>query len=121
MIITTKDIKVKDQAPEKLTILQTGDIEPKKFAIKGKGKPKIEQTITTSTVKDKSMPLSEDQKKTRDDIKKEQARVKTEQKKTKKLEAELKKANAKIKVLSAKEKKIVAEQKKKKADKKKEA
>lgn len=119
-MITTKDVKVKDQAPEKLIILSTGDIQPKKFEIKGKGKPKIEQTITTSTIKEKVGPLTEEQKKTRDDIKKEQARVKAEQKKTKKLEADLE-SNAKIKALSAKEKKIVVGQKKKKADKKKEA
>ncbi|MCK4793145.1 MAG: hypothetical protein KAV87_55960 [Desulfobacteraceae bacterium] len=49
-MITTNDIKIKDQEPKKLTIISTGDIKPKEFVIKGKGKPHSKQTITTSNV-----------------------------------------------------------------------
>lgn len=103
-MITTNDIKIKDQEPAKLTIISTGDVEPKGFVIKGKGKKKSEQVITTSNVEDKKIPLTVDQKKTVADIKKEQARVKEEQKKTRKLEAELKKANAKLEAIKTEKK-----------------
>ena len=49
-MITTNDIKIKDQEPKKLTIISTGDVKPKEFVIKGKGKPRSEQMITTSNV-----------------------------------------------------------------------
>lgn len=49
-MITTNDIKIKDQESKKLTIISTGDIKPKEFVIKGKGKPRSEQLITTSNV-----------------------------------------------------------------------
>lgn len=49
-MITTNDIKIKDQEPKKLTIISTGDIKPQQFAIKGKGKLRSDQVITTSNV-----------------------------------------------------------------------
>ena len=112
-MITTKDITIKDQEPKKLTIISTGDVKPKDFVIKGKGKPQSKQVITTSNVEDKKTPLNADQEKIIADIKKEQARVKEEQKKTKKLEADLKKANAKLKAITEKEdkKKLIIDKK----------
>ncbi len=101
-MITTKDVKIKDQAPEKLTILSTGDIEPKDFVIKGKGKPKIEQIITTGNVKDKANPLTEDMKKTVADIKKAQKTI-----------ADLVKENTKLKAKAGAEKKTKPKKKKK--------
>jgi len=49
-MITTNDIKIKDQKPEKLTIISTGDVKPKEFVVKGKGKALSTQMITTSNV-----------------------------------------------------------------------
>ena len=49
-MITTNDIKIKDQKPEKLTIISTGDVKPKEFVVKGKGKALSTQMITTGNV-----------------------------------------------------------------------
>ena len=49
-MITTRDIKIKDAKPEKLTILTTGKHRPKGFAITGKAKPRDKRMITTSNV-----------------------------------------------------------------------
>ena len=49
-MITTKDVKLKETKNEKLTMLTTGKVKPVEFVIKGKGKPKSGQTITTSNV-----------------------------------------------------------------------
>ncbi len=50
-MITTNDIKVKDNEPvKKLTIISSNDIKPSEFVVKGKGKAHSGQIITTSNV-----------------------------------------------------------------------
>jgi len=49
-MITTNDIKIKDQEPKKLTIISSGDVKPKQFVIKDKSKSRDKRIITTSNV-----------------------------------------------------------------------
>lgn len=63
-MITTRDVKTKEERTEKLTILTTGKHKPKEFVIKGKGKPRDKRMITTSNVEEfqKKKPLSKEEK-----------------------------------------------------------
>ena len=96
MMITTKDIKIKDQSPEKLVILSTNTIQPKEFVIKGKGKPKSDLVITTSNIKEKEKPLDVGQKKIVADIKAAKKAVADLTKENKKLKADAEKAAKKL-------------------------
>jgi len=51
-MITTNDIKIKETKPEKLTIISTDKINPKKFNIKGKPKLRDKTIITTGNVEE---------------------------------------------------------------------
>lgn len=51
-MLTTKDVKIKETKPEKLTIIQTGNVKPKQFNPKGKPKPRNKMIITTSNVEE---------------------------------------------------------------------
>ena len=62
-MITTKDIKLKDTKPEKLTIIQTGKVKPKGFAVKGTPKARDKRIITTSNVEEFQKKLKRNKKK----------------------------------------------------------
>jgi len=62
-MITTKDVKVKDAGPEKLTILTTGKHKPKEFATTGNPKPKDKRIITTGNVEEFQEKLKKKKKK----------------------------------------------------------
>lgn len=49
-MITTRDVKTKDAKDEKLTIITTGKVKPKEFALKGKGRDRDKTVITTSNI-----------------------------------------------------------------------
>ncbi len=49
-MITTKDVKTKDTKGEKLTSIQTGNVKPDEFIIKGREKQRDNRMITTSNV-----------------------------------------------------------------------
>jgi len=103
-MITTKDVKIKDQELKKLTIISTGDVKPREFIIKGKGKPIEKQMITTSNVDQYRRDLIEGRKKY-------EAKMKANARKVKKLAAE------KVKELKQKEKErldMIAKEKAKK-------
>ena len=117
-MITTEDIKIKDQEPKKLTIISTGDVEPKGFVIKGKGKKKSEQIITTGNIEDEKRPLTADQKKVVAGIKAAKKQVADLIKENKKLQAKLKETGKKV--LAVKKKRITAAQKRKKKGEKQE-
>lgn len=51
-MITTKDVKLKDTKPERLTIIQTGKVKPKGFVVKGNPKPRDKRIITTGNVEE---------------------------------------------------------------------
>jgi len=104
-MITTKDIKLKETKDEKLTMLTTGKVKPVEFVIKGKGKPRERQMITTSNVDQYQRDLIEDRKKY-------EAKMKADAKKAKKLAAK------KAKELAQKEKDRVDMVAKEKAKKK---
>ena len=103
-MITTKDVKLKETKDEKLTMLTTGKVKPVEFVIKGKGKPREKQIITTSNVNQYQEDLIKEQKKY-------EAKMKADVKKAKKLAAE------KVKELKQKERErldMVAKEKAKK-------
>ena len=64
-MITTKDIKTKDEKEEKLTIMTTGQHKPKEFIVTGKEKPRDKRMITTGNVEQfqKELLLADEEEK----------------------------------------------------------
>ena len=49
-MITTRDVKTKEDGAVKLTMVTTNSVEVKQFQVKGKGSQKHDMTITTSNI-----------------------------------------------------------------------
>ena len=75
IMITTKDVKIKDYGNVKLPkMITTNKVQPEEFKMKGKGAPKPDITINTANIE-------EYQKKRKVEVKEENRKAKIRQKK----------------------------------------
>ncbi len=73
-MLTTKDVKVKDQKDEKLGIITTNKVKPKVFVVKGKPQKAVNAVVTTGN-------MAEFQALRKEEVKKEKVAAKKRQKK----------------------------------------
>ena len=64
-MLTTKDIKIKEHPPGKVTMLTTNKVKPKGFETKGKPEPFTGTAITTSNVGEHLKKLRADERMTK--------------------------------------------------------
>lgn len=74
-MITTADVKLKEEKDKKVTILTTDENKPAEFIVKGKPKKPNEQMVTTSNVEQRKRELMKDMKKASDKQKREEAKL----------------------------------------------
>lgn len=74
-MITTADVKLKEEKDTKVTILTTDDNHPAEFVVKGKPKKPDERMITTSNVDQRKRELMKEMKKAVDKQKREAAKA----------------------------------------------
>lgn len=94
-MITTADVKIKEEKDKKVTILTSDDNKPAEFIVKGNPAKPNEQMITTSNVDQRKRELAKDLKKASDKQKRAAAKLRKDAR-----EEEAKKKKSKPKDLS---------------------